>query len=78
MFDKSKKQGYGRSEFVHHSMLYSTDSQFVKNDVIFLCARIVQGDALPKQSTEVNRNIWSPYKEEFTLIVSDKKIKVKF
>jgi hypothetical protein len=83
VFDnKPGKNSWGVPQFVHHDELYSADNQFVKNDVVFLCARIVRGDALPKLKTDFNRNLWSSYNKgltgECTLLVSGEELKVWF
>jgi hypothetical protein len=81
VFKGPNEDNWGYADFVHHDMLYSPNNQFVKNDVIFLCASIIRGDVLPKQLTKFHRNILSSYKEgltgECTLVVSGKEFKVK-
>jgi hypothetical protein len=71
------KNSWGYSKFANHGHLYASKHSFVKNDVIFLCARIVYKHFL---STEFNRKIWNCYKEGFTgectLKVSGEELKV--
>lgn len=72
----------GTYDFVHHNDLYSPDSQFVKNNVVFFCTRIFNGNVLPKQliepyriilrdmlseePTKFHRNLLKSYEEGFT------------
>jgi hypothetical protein len=71
---------WGYPRFIHHDRLYSPNNSFVKNDMIFLCVRIVRGDSLPTFPTEFHRNFFAAYKRDLhgnaILKVADKTFKV--
>jgi hypothetical protein len=83
--NKPGNKRWGYWNFVRHDKLYSANNQFVKNNVVFLCARIIREDALSKQKpqmdTEFYHNLWSSYNEGLTgeciLKVSGEEFKVK-
>jgi hypothetical protein len=81
VFEKPDKNGWGYADFVHHDKLYLAINQFIKNDVVFLCARIIREDLKPQTETKFYHNFWSSYKEGLTgecvLKVSNEEFKVK-
>jgi hypothetical protein len=80
VFEIPNAKNWGFFEFVHHDKLYSANNKFVKNDVVFLCARIVRKGVLPRPPSDFCQNLWLSYKNELTgeciLKVSGEEFKV--
>lgn len=75
-FIKSKNYFYGYPAFVHHDKLYSPK----KNDVVFLCCRVVRESSAPIIQSEFRPKLYESYQlglvGECTLDVSGKQYKV--